>query len=410
VLARVATLDLALAAALAVAAGCAQFALSAWNAPFVVHGDFDNLYFQADCALVFSNMSDFASNHYRTGMHPLFSLLLCPLTTALSRLTGLEPTTSVRLVLALNSSAWMLLSYAILRGVALKPGDATIFTLLLLVSAASMFWGSVPETFAFGGSTLLLMLAIIVFERRARSSVLVLGNVATMSMTLTNWFVGLSGSLLVLWPERRRWLRVVISAAAIVVALGIVSKLVFPSSGYVGDFRRYLQWLRLPRTSDLGSFFVHGMLMPEPIFRLRGDGLLEAVAEPATPGSGSSAGLIAAAGWLALLALGVGATILRTAPRRFAAVLLSALSAQLALHLFFADGPFLFCAHFVPLLLLAAAQSVRFPKFRWGVRAIAGGLVLLVGYNNWAVFERMTERFERELLPRLQRHDVRSRA
>ncbi len=82
---RVARLDLALAAALTIAAGCAQFALSA------------------------------ALTNRRTN--------------ALSLLTGLDATTSLRVVLALNSSARMLLVYAILRGLALEPGDATVFKL-----------------------------------------------------------------------------------------------------------------------------------------------------------------------------------------------------------------------------------------------------------------------------------------
>ena len=43
VLERIPRLDLAVAAALAIAAGRAQFALSAWNAPFVVHGREINL-------------------------------------------------------------------------------------------------------------------------------------------------------------------------------------------------------------------------------------------------------------------------------------------------------------------------------------------------------------------------------
>ncbi len=397
-------LDRALAIACALAAGVIVLVSSGWAEPFLPFREFDNVYFQADCSLVYSNMTDRLANHYRTGMHPLFSSLTWPLVSALGAL-GVPPFTAVRTLLVLNAAGTAALAYLVLRRLCLAPFDAAMFALSLAGSVAVVFFGSVPETFAFGGTTILLMLWI---AGRAQPSfpALVLGNIATMSMTLTNFMVGVAGTLRLDPKNRKTALKVWAVAAGVVAGLSLLSRLVFSSSGYVGDFRRYVQWVRVPALSDLRSFFVHSTVMPRTIVRPPPDhiGFLEAVAESAEMGSGGALGVVATLGWLGLLIAGLVASLSRAGNARLRDVLLLSAGGQLALHVAFADGPFLFSSHFAPLLLLVAAHSRLLPVPKWPARLVTAFVLGVIAVNNVVEHHSITRRLEAEVLPWLMEH------
>jgi hypothetical protein len=396
--------DLPIAGAWFVLVAAAVFAVSSWIVPFVGWRQFDNIYFNADIALVFSNMTDPTSNHYRTGMHPLFSLLMCPLVLALHEVTRLELVTAVRLVLGGNAGLQIGLVYLVLRRSALSRFDATLFTLLTAVAAATICWSTVPETFTFGGTTLLVMLAIVAHTRRPSLPVLVAGNLATMSMTLTNWMVGFYATVQLLWKQWRRVLVVFAISFGIMLALGVMSKMTFPSSGYAGDVRRYGAWVRAPKLNDLRSFLVHSVVMPEPRFRVRDkDGAPEVVVEPVGLGGEANA-VFSRALWVGLLGTGIAGALRRASNRGLRNVLLWTVASQFLLHMHFADGPFLFSAHFTPLLVLIAAHSALFRPHAWIVRTLGFLLVVLVAHNNLGVFQRLTERLDTEVLSWLERH------
>lgn len=374
--------------------------LSGWTAPFVAWREFDNLYFHSDIALVFSNMTDFGSNHYRTGMHPGFSLFSAFSVEAIRSLTGVSGFRAVQLLLAANAGVQTALLFMLLRRLPLGLPAAAAFVLLFLASATMVFWHTVAETFAFGGTSLLIML-LIVSSPAPGNALLVLGNVVTMSMTMTNWMAAFYGTV---WHRWRRWrtvLGIFFASGLLILLTGIVSKLTFPSAGYVGDFRRYLAWVRLPQPGDWPAFFGHSLVMPDPVYDVRDGGFLAVTVEPALLGSGTAAAPVALMIWLALLvAGGVGLWMARR--RALSAVLgLTALS-QLGLHSFFSDGPFLFAAHFTPLLILVAAHAALLPRVRLAATGLALVLALLAGVNNAAVFGDMTERLTAGLLPALE--------
>ncbi len=394
-------LDIAVALGWFAITATAVFSASRWILPFIGWAEFDNIYFQADIALVYSNMTELQSNHHRTGMHPLFSIVMWPLVALVGLLTDAAPASIVRLVLAVNAGAAAALIYLILRRIAAARIDAWLFTLLFCVSTSTVFWLTVPETFPFGGTSILAMLAIVALAARPRFSTLVLGNIATMSMTLTNWMVGVYATLRLSWPRWKSAVRVFLVAGCAVVILGITSKLVIPSSGYVGDFRRYIAWVREPQLSDVRSFFVHSVVMPAPVFRPRGDGATEVVSEVSAAGSGSRTGVVGVGLWLMLLATGLyGAATRKDGTRVLRDVLLLGLGSQFAMHMLFADGPFLFSAHFVPMLVLLAAHA---STFRWA-RLLVVATIVTVAFNNFTVFNEMTARLDQDLLPWLELH------
>jgi hypothetical protein len=399
------TPDVALALGCALAALAASLYASRWFGPFVIFESFDNVYFQTDASLVYSNMTERLANHYRTAMHPAFSLVFWPVVSLL-RLLGLEPVTAVRWVLGVNAGASGALIYLILRKSGLLPWDAVLFALSFAGSVALLFFGSVPETFTFGGTTLLLVLFLLAMRPRPSAALLLAANAASMSMTLTNWMAGVVATLRTYPRDFRVWLRVFGGAAFIIGACGVITRNLFGSSGFTGDFREYVQWVRWPRLSDLRSFLVHSTVMPEPLFRPTAPGVLESTVEPVGVGAGSALALICAVLWLVLLCAGAFAVASRARRPELRDVLVVTVAGQLALHLCFSDGPFLFIGHFAPLLLLVAAHVRLLPLPKWPTRAAVAALLAAIALNNVLTHQATVRRFERDVLPWMKVHGV----
>lgn len=384
---------------LALLAAVMVMLLSGWQAEFVAYREFDNLYFHSDIALVYANMTDFTSNHYRTGMHPGFSLLSAHTVLGFESV-GLSPFAAVQATLAINAAAQTAILYILIRRASLALIPAVGFTLLFLSSATLIFWHSVAETFAFGGTTLLIML-LIASTKAPSTGLLIFGNVVTMSMTMTNWMAAFYATVWHRWGRWKTAVGIFAAAGVVIVLIGILSKLVFPSAGVAGDFRRYLAWVRWPQSGDWPAFFGHSMVMPAPDYHITDNGSLAAMVEPSTLASGSMVGPVALGLWFLLL--GAGAVGLwRARHQALATVLgLTALS-QLGLHSFFSDGPFLFAAHFGPLLVLIAAYAMQLPRAGKIILPALAVCVVLTAVNNITVYQALDARMTTELLPWLQ--------
>jgi hypothetical protein len=134
------------------------------------------------------------------------------------------------------------------------------------------------------------------------------------------------------------------------------------------------------------------------------DGAPEVVVETVGVGGGGEKAVLSRVLWLGLLAAGIAAAFKRASNTAVRNVLLLTTASQFLLHMNFADDPFLFAAHFTPLMVLIAAHAVLFRRPVWAVRAVGTLLVVLVGYNNFVAFDRMTDRLDRDALSWLERH------
>src|SRR5689334_1340674 len=112
-----------------------------------------DLWFEANIPRNFSNMVAIGSDHSRSNLHPLFSLLLYPPTRLLRKVFHLDAVLAVRLMLSLTASIWVSLVYLVLRTVGSRTLDAGLLGLLAAMSAAAIFWLPVPETYPFGSCT-----------------------------------------------------------------------------------------------------------------------------------------------------------------------------------------------------------------------------------------------------------------
>ena len=389
-----------LVAALLAAAACAASWQGARRLPsaITVHRFFIDEWFEADSPRVFSDMVNTMGPHNATSQHPLFPLAAaCPVR-VLER-CGLSPLEAVRGVIAGVAGLWLAALFALLRWLGCRRLDAALFSILGAVSASAICWFVVPETWAFGSVTILLALGVAArsMTRAVPVGWHVLASAATLSMTVTNWMVGLLATV-VQFPWRRA-AQITVNAFVVVVALWAVQMRLFPTSRFFIRPQVNTSWVLQPESAEplrvLGAFVFHPMVMPavdetgqrdRPWARL--------TVQDSLPGSGGVWGAVGAALWAILLGLGAWG-LARSRPRRQMALVIGlALAGQLGLHLVYgAEETFLYSLHWLPLLIAVAACSVLTPARRPAL-VMAGALAVCALVNNTAQW-RKAARFVR---------------
>lgn len=403
------------AVGLALVGGALSWALSGWFGELAPHLEFENIYFQADINSVYENMVVRSSNHHRTSGHPLFSLLAF-IPAALFRALGFGPVESVRAVLALVAALAVAGFFTLLRRLSFQRLDAVLLSALLLSSSAFVFWTTVPETFAFGGLSILIAACFYASRKAGERGFVaqVAVNVVTVAFTVTNWMIAGIGTILSV-PFKRA-IKIFALAAVATLALWGVQRASFQSSGAPGDVRRYVKYLRAPTLDDPVMFAIGGVVAPKPAVVPVADGRVEFSAERGTWSAGGVATVTAVGAWLGLLALGAFTTVrerrttfgttlgaLREQRPRGLEPLLSVLRERLSgpfeillltllgqfiLHLGFGDGPFLYTMHYGPLLMVLAGQALL-GRFR---RVALGLLIVLIPLSAFSNI-----RFQREV-------------
>lgn len=150
---------------------------------------FMNVWFDADIPRVFSNMTDRSGNHAATFKHPLFSLLGYTLTRP-AVLLGFEPKAAVLSALAFNGAVFAAALFALLRRTGLPVAASCGFTLLAITNWAFRSFFSIPETFAFGATSIVIALLAMTCSGRYSRAALGFGALASLAVTITNFAVG----------------------------------------------------------------------------------------------------------------------------------------------------------------------------------------------------------------------------
>ncbi len=154
-----------------------------------------DIYFDADISHYMLRMTEWWSLRHSASRHPLMSLVMYPPVKAL-RLVGFAPKQAIRITIATVCGAWMALMFFLLLLWGCRIFDATVFSVLGLISASSIFWLSVPESFSFGSATILIALILTLWPPQvgptARYAAAI---VISITVSLTNVMVGLSRRL-----------------------------------------------------------------------------------------------------------------------------------------------------------------------------------------------------------------------
>lgn len=383
--------DIALALGLALAGFVATLLSYELLSPAIYHASTWDYWFESDPLRIFDLASDRKSiHHHSTSHHPLFSLIMFPPVQALRTVFNLSVENAIGLVLAASSAIWILLSNFTLRMLGLSRADAFVFTALMAASAAAVFWFPVPETFGIGALSIMVVMAVCAYSERrggVPTWVYVLAGVSAMSVTTTNWLVGLA-MLAVFLPWQSAIVRA-IETMILVLAAWAVQHTIFPESDTFLNVFRGSEVDYLFNEESLGivpklfAFFFHSIVMPT-IDTAYGYRL---TVQAAWPGAGGPLAMAGTLAWAALLALGCwsAAQLLRERGIQGAktiTVLILAIAAQLLVAILFGIETFLYSPHFAPLLVMLAALSALTPARRIAV-PLAFALAVIAGINNF---------------------------
>ena len=350
-------------------------------------------WFHADLPRVVANMVDAQSNHYRTKVHPIASILIHPLVTAMRALwPGSDLQVAMRFA-AIVAALWVMSFYALCRLLGAGRFVATGFSLLAIASAGFQFWFSVPETFGIGSLTLLwvLLVAALAAHRPVSDGLLLAASIASLSITVTNWVAGLA--LAVVQRPWRRALAISALAFAIVAIVSVAQRFLysFAKFFFLGS-REEADYMNLEQSGTLlhklAGMFWHPISLPEVLLAKVSDApkLNWISVQLSAPGSGSWAGMLALGLWTLLLVAGVHGLVRSPQWHAFGKVLALTLAAQVALHLVYGEETFLYAAHFLPLLMALAVFSARSLS-----GPVAASIALLTAglaaFNNTAMYE-----------------------
>ncbi|NJK29878.1 MAG: hypothetical protein HC940_06865 [Acaryochloris sp. SU_5_25] len=358
-----------------------------------------DIWFGSDIPTVFGNITSTQSDFGRNNKHPLFPLLVFPLVFGIGKLLQLDPLAAVRVLAVLVAIVWIGSLYTLLRCLGCHRLDATLFSLVGGVSASSVFWLVIPESFSFGSLTILLGLIFVTLAQYRPFSAIwyVALNVMTVSITITNSMVGIFATVI-----NHRWKKVIqIGIAALLLSTGlwILQRIVFTNSGFPfqpGTFIGEKKFISAPGKGGflavLSSFFYQTMVMPaiqlldSPI---RPD-WVKLDTNTLTPASGSVWGLVAVVAWSGLLLLGLWGFFSSKQHPKLRLVLGLTLVAQLVMHsIYGVEETFIYSLHFIPLLLVLVAFSL-FTRLRPLSLLLAVVLIGSAGINNRTQFNAVT--------------------
>jgi hypothetical protein len=347
-----------------------------------------DIWFEGDLPRVFSNMTDRVSNHYRTKVHPIFSLTAFPPVLVITKIFGLAPIASVRVVISVVAALWITTLFVLFRLIRLHRFDAILFSILATVSAAAMCWFIVPETYSFGSLTILLAFCFTALAEYYQFSSFwyVTVSAFTLSMTTTNWITGILMAIVNF--SRKKALQITVNAFCLIVLLWSVQKFFFVSAVFFLGDREEKDYILMSTSGGplqvLKSFVAHTMVLPTINIvtnRYKPPHWPVLSTQFADPGSGSIWGMVAVVLWTALLGLGIWGFFSHQQHRKLRTIVGLTLLGHLLLHCVYGNETFLYSLHFIPALIILAAFSV-FTRARIVALLMATALILTVGVNN----------------------------
>lgn len=359
-----------------------------------------NVWFESDVNTVYLDMVSRWSPQMSSQGHPVFSLVAVLSSEVLMSAFHFSLDDAANGFLATTAAVWVALMYALVRRLGFDRPIAVLAALTGVLSSAGLLFMPVPETYGLASVSIMAAILIAVeCEGRSweRLGALV-ASACTLSMTTTNWMLGL------LLTRRRRdfrtWLQLSANAFLVVVAAWTIGKAFMPNAEFftaVTPYGRYATLPSLHRIVEVSRVFVFHCVI-SPAVGWTGDFGGGALVGPAWPmglsfqhsglGSGTPWGIGAALLWVPMLVAGVR-VLFKTPPQSLQRALLAFLALQLAFYVIFGLETFMYALNWLPVLILTAVYGTQqMPRVRLLVFA---AFVALLGLNNLAQFDRIAE-------------------
>jgi hypothetical protein len=332
-----------------------------------------NLWFGADIDRVIRNMADPLADHWRLKVHPLFSLIILPVARPLvliAKLIGAENGLAMGLasqfIVSISAGlSWMGI-YLLLLSFGIPRFKSFFVSLIFLSSTGFLFWWSTPETFPLGAVTILIPFLLLALNADSQIA-WVAALVGAFSMTITNLSAGLVAAYVRFGP-RKLFYKLCLISAAVACILIIAQKSYLPTAGLPFQLRQERRYIKT-RVAVVDRFY-HFFIAP---------------VAPLSPPRMSSSQLeftpwavdrllplraAVAIAWTILLFIGIRSALI-THANRLSIALTTFLGLQLLLHTFYGDTPFLYSAHYMPVMIVlvgfgianANKSSYRFLSF-----------------------------------------------
>jgi hypothetical protein len=322
-------------------------------------------WFQGDISRVWIVLTDrYSGLHERSRIHPLFSLVCSSSVYVLRGLLRMDKEVAVHVWIAAMAGMLSGQLYATARLMRFSRFDALLIWALVLVSASSLFWESVPETKTVGAMSILICITAAAWheEHPLADWVLVAIAAASLSMTVSNFMAGLA--LLVATRPVRRAVQLAVNAFFVVSILQIVQNFIYWRTTGMAAFRSETRFLfdqsaGTPLNKAIVSVF-HSMVLPRVQTPIEFDTHTPMLSIQTSPIASSGAiELLTAFLWVAALTWGA-VRLYRAASHSTAWKVVGMTAAgQVLFHLVYGDQTFLYTLHFLPLLVLTAALVVR---------------------------------------------------
>ncbi|HET7836616.1 MAG TPA: hypothetical protein VFL43_12430 [Variovorax sp.] len=366
--------------------------LSRQLTPALYGPDGGDAWFQADIPRALANMTNTQSNHHRTQVHPIASIVTHPIVQVMRAIwPGSDIQAASRFIL-LVAALWVAAFYALCRLIGARWWESMCFCALAIGSAAFQFWFSVPETYALSSLSLLLtfLVASIAVHRPVSDRLLVATSALSLSITVTNWVAGLL--LAAVNRPWRRALRISLIAFAIVSVISVAQRLIYRLAlMFFRGSREELNYINMPEAGTwldkLAGMLWSPMLVPQPQVSDAVPPQLNWLRVQLSPLSTGWPHILTLALWTLLLVAGVRGMLRLPQWRAFALVIGGTLACHVMLHLVYGDETFLYAAHFLPLLMAVAvfARHSELGRAAPVMALAAGGIAAFANAQTFSI-------------------------
>jgi len=319
-----------------------------------------NLWFGADIARVIGDMANPLADHYRLKVHPLFSLITLPVARPLVWIAksmgagnGLAMGLASQLVVSTSAGLTWLGIYVLLLSFGISRLKSFFVGLIFLSSPGFLFWWSTPETFPLGAVTVLIPFVLLAFNVNSQIA-WIAALTGSVSMTVTNLSAGLVAAYMRFGPGKLLY-RLCLISAAVACLLLIAQKSYLPSAGLPFQLQNEKNHVRL-KIKPVDRFYQFFIVPVAPLSPPRmSSSQLEF--SPWYVDRLLPLRALVALAWSALLLIGIRSALL-THVNRLSIALVVFLGLQFLLHVFYGDTPFLYSAHYLPIMTILAGFGV----------------------------------------------------
>jgi hypothetical protein len=343
-----------------------------------------NVWFQGDAPRVIANFTDLTKSFYRTSVHPIAPVVTTSFVRFLE-LVGLSPAAAAKGLMYGVACLGPAIFYCALRLHGLPRLVAIVFTAVLITSAAFIYWAPAPELAMSAMVTIVVALAALAYKGELGLLTWIAISALTLSVTITNWTVGLIASFRKL--PFFRFAKVSAAALALVMVISTVQYHVLPMAYrfYTGGARHETDYFEFGPIAAVRSIFVTTISAPASMVEVQ-DGDEVVTNQKSGLFDRTPAGIAVATAWLAVLGAGVWGGIRTFAVSPVPLGLAMMIAFQVVLHCLYGDPTIMYAPHFLPMIVMTAALS-WFTPARWPALALAAFVAVAGGVDNFGQFK-----------------------